>query len=83
MPPYVNGLVQVDCSISRFLAREIMQSSTKLAIGLSDESFCQHLTLTHWGQDKMATIVQTTFPEAFLQGMKMSEFQLKLTEIGS
>ena len=34
------------------------------------------LTWTHWGQDKMAAIFQTTFSNGFLW-MKMHEFRLK------
>ena len=35
-----------------------------------------HNTLTHWGQDKMAAVFQTTFSSAF-SWMKMYEFRLR------
>ena len=36
----------------------------------------QHVTLTHWGRDKMAAISQTTLSSTF-SWKKMSEFRLK------
>ena len=40
------------------------------------------LILTHWGRDKMADIIQTTFSNAF-SWMKMCEFDWNFTEVCS
>ena len=80
--PYTNGLVQ-DCSNSRALAMELLQSCTKpsiqsgaiitrsniVCIQHNDES-------TIWGWNKMAAIFHTTFSNGFSL-MKMHESLLR------
>ena len=42
---------------------------------ISSQQKCKHI-LTHWGQDKMAAILQTTFSNAFFL-METFEFQIQ------
>ena len=63
----------------RVISQELLQN----LIHVLGVKFCSILrVLTHWGRDKMATIFQTTFSNAFLE-WKFINFESDFTEVCS